>query len=173
MRMRKAKEMTVLTTRKRVRFIVIVALIVAATTLASFANPTIKTNWTTYRVNATSVDGILREMQQNGPNGYWAYTRWYVRWSGSCQVSLEIRYTMPKHTQRAAMATSTRAAWDQMIAALKSHEEQHGAHGINAARELVRNGCRNGNRIVAKWAEQDRIYDRQTGHGRSEGVIFP
>ncbi len=80
---------------------------------------------------------------------------------------------MPKHTRRGAMPAKIRVEWDSMIAALKAHEQQHGAHGINAARELVQKGCRNGDAIVAKWAEQDRIYDRNTGHGRTEGVIFP
>ena len=159
--------------RKRLRFAVVVVLILAAGTLPAFANPSVKTNWSTYSVTSTSVDQILREMQQNGPNGFWAFTRWYVRWSGSCRVSLEINYTMPKHTRRGAMPAKIRVEWDSMIAALKAHEQQHGAHGINAARELVQKGCRNGDAIVAKWAEQDRIYDRNTGHGRTEGVIFP
>lgn len=166
-------EMAQVVARKRARFIVVVLLILGASTISAFANPTVKTNWSTYSVTATGVDQILRQMQQKGPNGFWAYTRWYVRWTGSCQVSLEISYTMPKHTKRGAMPPHIRAAWDRMIAALRAHEEQHGAHGINAAHELVRNGCRNGNAIVAKWAEQDRIYDRLTGHGRSEGVVFP
>lgn len=161
------------TRRKRLRFVVVVLLLLGASTLAALANPTIKTNWNTYAVTATGVDQILRQMKQKGPNGFWAYTRWYVRWTGSCKVSLEISYTMPQHTNRNAMPANIRAEWDNMIAALKAHEEQHGAHGINAARELVQKGCRNGDAIVAKWSEQDRLYDRRTGHGRTEGVVFP
>lgn len=159
--------------RKRGRFLIVALLVLAASTISAFANPSVKTNWGTYSVTGTTVDTILRQMKQKGPNGFWAYTQWRVRWSSTCQVSLEIQYTMPRHTRRGAMPVNIRTEWDQMIAALKSHEEQHGAHGVSAAKELVRQGCRNGNAIVQKWAEQDRIYDRRTGHGRTEGVTFP
>lgn len=166
-------EMTQLRARKRSRFVIVTLLILAVSTISAFANPTVQTNWSTYSVSGTSVDTILSQMRQKGPNGFWAYTRWYVRWSGSCQVSLEINYTIPKHTRLEALPPNIRSAWTQMFSALKTHEEQHGAHGLNAARELVQKRCRNGNAIVEKWAEQDRVYDRRTGHGRSEGVVFP
>lgn len=160
--------------RKRTRFVVVVALLIlACSTISAFANPTVQTRWITYAVTGTTVDTILRQMQENGPNGFWAYTSWYVRWTASCQVTVEINYTMPKHARREAMPAHIRVEWDQMVAALKSHEKQHGVHGVNAANELVQKRCRNGNAIVQKWAEQDRVYDRMTGHGRTEGVTFP
>ncbi|MEM1274835.1 MAG: DUF922 domain-containing protein [Pseudomonadota bacterium] len=159
--------------RKRMRFVVVALLILACSTISAFANPTVQTRWVNYAVTGTTVDTILQQMRDNGPNGSWAYTRWYVRWTASCEVALEINYTMPKHTRRGAMPANIRAEWDKMIAALMAHEEQHGAHGRNAARELVQKRCRNGNAIVQKWAEQDRIYDRVTDHGRTEGVTFP
>mgnify|MGYP001792138813 FL=1 len=159
--------------RKRTRFVVVALLILVCSTISAFANPTVQTRWINYAVTGTTVDTILNQMRDNGPNGFWAYTRWYVRWTASCQVSLEINYTIPKHTRRGAMPAQTRIAWDRMIAALRAHEEQHGVHGMNAARELVQKRCRNGNAIVQKWAEQDRIFDRVTGHGRTEGVTFP
>ena len=166
-------EMAQLRARKRARFLIVVLLILAFSTISAFANPTVQTKWSTYAVTGTTVDSILRQMRDNGPNGFWAYTRWYVRWTAACQVSLEISYTMPQHTRRDAMPAHIRAEWDQMVAALKAHEQQHGVHGMNAARELVQKRCLNGNAIVQRWSEQDRIYDRATGHGRTEGVTFP
>jgi predicted secreted Zn-dependent protease len=112
------------------------------------ANPTVKTNWGSYTVNGTTAEALLSQMRRKGPNGFWAYTRWYVRWTGSCRVSLEINYTMPRHTNRGGMPANLRQQWDRMIAALKAHEEQHGAHGINAARELVQKRCKNGDAVL-------------------------
>lgn len=160
-------------TRKRLRFVIVALLILVISTVASFANPTINTQWQTYSVTSATPDQILRELNQKGPNGYWGYTRWYVRWTNDCQVSLEILYTMPKHERPNAMSAHTRARWDKMIVALAAHEQRHGAHGISAARELVQVNCRNGDAIIAKWSEQDRLYDQRTGHGRTEGAVFP
>jgi hypothetical protein len=32
--------------------------------------------WNTYEVDETTREGILQQMQDDGPNGYWAYTEW-------------------------------------------------------------------------------------------------
>lgn len=140
---------------------------------AVLSNPNIDTKWTTYAVNGSSAEALLNQMQRKGPNGYWAYTRWFVRWTANCKVSLEINYTMPRHMNREAMPSNLRAKWDRMVAALKAHEQKHGAHGISAARELVQKRCWNGNAIVQKWANQDVILDQRTNHGMTEGVVFP
>ncbi|KZY32925.1 hypothetical protein A3731_21360 [Roseovarius sp. HI0049] len=148
------------------------ALVLAASPSA-LANPVIKENWETYPVDATTAPEILRQMGERGPDGFWAYARWYVRWSENCEVRLRIEYTMPRHVNPALMDEPLRLSWEKMIEALGKHEEQHGAHGVGAARELVTAECRDGNAIVDRWAEQDRIYDRETDHGRFEGVVFP
>lgn len=139
----------------------------------AWANPTIRENWITYSVDGRSSAEVLSQMRFRGPNGFWAYTRWSVRWSASCKVDLEITYTMPQHTNPAALPRNVLARWKRMHAALVAHERKHGQHGINAAHELVANACRNGNAIIARWAEQDRVLDRRTRHGETEGVVFP
>ncbi|MEQ8897826.1 MAG: DUF922 domain-containing protein [Roseovarius sp.] len=149
-----------------------IALVLAASQPA-LANPVIKENWETYPVDATTAPDILRQMEERGPDGFWAYARWYVRWSERCEVRLRIEYTMPRHVNPALMDEPLRLSWEKMIKALGQHEEQHGAHGVAAARELVEAECRDGNAIIERWSEQDRIYDRETDHGRFEGVIFP
>ncbi|MEQ9243136.1 DUF922 domain-containing protein [Roseovarius indicus] len=151
----------------------ILALVGVLVAVPALANPTIKENWETYPVDGTTADDILVQMQQRGPEGYWAYARWYVRWSADCQVRLRINYTMPRHVNPALLDEKLRLSWEKMLKALGKHEEQHGAHGVNAARELVEKECRDGNAIVDRWAEQDKIYDRETDHGRFEGVVFP
>lgn len=137
------------------------------------ANPTMNEYWSTYPVDGVTARQILNQMGQRGPNGFWAYTSWYVRWTGDCKVSLEISYTMPKHINEAALPADLRARWTAMVAALAAHERKHGQHGVNAANEVFANGCRNGVAITNKWAEQDRALDRRTNHGASEGVVFP
>ena len=32
------------------------------------------------------------EMRRKGPDGFWAYTRWYIKWSRECSVRLTITY---------------------------------------------------------------------------------
>ena len=126
-----------------------------------------------YPVDGRSAQAVLQQLADRGPNGFWAYTSWYVRWSGNCVVTLQIDYTMPRHTRPESLHPSLRQRWVQMVKALHLHERKHGAHGIAAARELVQKNCRNGNAIVQKWADQDRILDKRTDHGASDGVVFP
>ena len=136
------------------------------------AKPKVKENWSYYEVRGNSIGQLQSQLKSKGPKGFWAYTSWYVRWSGACAVSVEIRYTMPKLIKNDAMPASVLSIWNKMYAALEKHERNHGQHGINAAREIERNGCRNGKAIIRKWAEQDRIYDRKTQHGKTEGIRF-
>ncbi|WP_422030057.1 DUF922 domain-containing protein [Roseovarius sp.] len=150
---------------------ILVAILVGS--LPAFANPTIKEDWETYPVDATTAPEILRQMEERGPDGYWAYARWYVRWSEACEVRLRIEYTMPRHVNPALLDEPLRLSWEKMVVALGKHEAQHGAHGVGAANELVDAECHDADAIVARWSEQDRIYDRETDHGRFEGVIFP
>lgn len=155
------------------RLVLQAALVAGLGAGAAFANPTIKETWETYPVDGTTADEILTQMQERGPDGFWAYARWYVRWSGDCEVRLRINYTMPRHVNAALLDEPLRQSWEKMLEALGKHEEQHGAHGVGAANELVEKDCRDGNAIVDRWAEQDKIYDRETDHGRFEGVVFP
>ena len=137
------------------------------------AKPTVKIKQTTYRIHGTTAKQILAQMKQHGPNGYWAYTDWYVRWTGSCRVSVEIDYKVPKHTNEAALPANLRARWKAMVAALVKHEHEHGQHGINAANEIAAAGCLNGDAIIKKWANEDTRLDKRTRHGKKEGVVFP
>lgn len=139
----------------------------------AFANPVVQENWSTYRVDGRDAGAILNQMAQRGPNGFWAYTTWFVRWTADCQVTVDIQYTMPQHTRPGALPENLRVRWAWMHANLIRHERKHGQHGINAAQELVTKRCRNGNSIIQKWANEDRRLDQRTRHGQTEGVVFP
>lgn len=136
------------------------------------AGPIPEVRVVTYGVDALTLTNLKKQMKDRGPNGFWAYTRWYVKWTRTCEVSLTIDYTYPQHIRSEALHPAVRKAWFDMMAALKAHEEQHGAHGIAAARDIVQADCKKARRIIQKWAAEDRRYDRRTRHGKTEGVIL-
>jgi predicted secreted Zn-dependent protease len=126
----------------------------------------------TYEVDEVSEWGLIQQMQADGPNGYWAYTEWFVRWTAECEVSVEIVYTLPEHSDPDAMDWDLRESWDGMLQALTEHEEQHGQHGLNAAAEIEAAECWGGQQIIDEWAQEDKIFDADTNHGALEGVEF-
>ena len=132
----------------------------------------VEETWNTYEVDETTREGILQQMQDDGPNGYWAYTEWYVRWTAECEVSVEIVYTMPEHSDPDAMDGDLSDNWDAMLEALQEHEEQHGQHGMNAAAEVEAADCRNGVQIIDEWGQEDVNFDEESDHGALEGVEF-
>jgi predicted secreted Zn-dependent protease len=138
------------------------------------AEPSVSVRTTYYPIAGSSVDELKSQMKSNGPQGYWAYTRWYVRWTGDCRVSVEISYTYPQWTDQAKAPPALQSAWTAMIAKLKVHEEGHGRHGTNAAQEVERSRCQGDPKaITRKWAEQDKVYDAETSHGLKQGVVLP
>jgi len=125
-----------------------------------------------YDVDAVTLSDLRAQMKTRGPRGYWGYARWNVKADRDCDVTLRVTYTLPRHVAPDGMADLDRAKWEAMIAVLEQHERNHGAHGLAAAKEVKAANCVGTWRIIRKWAEQDRIYDRQTDHGRKEGVVL-
>lgn len=150
---------------------VVLAAMVACPT-PGMAKPKVTQMVRHYTVSATTIAGLKQEMRQRGPNGFWAFTEWYVRWTGSCRLSVEVTYTMPKHANPGAMPAAVRQKWDAMLRALTAHEENHGRHGIMAAQEIEADGCRNGDAIIRKYNARDKNYDKKTRHGMTEGVVL-
>lgn len=123
-----------------------------------------------YTVDAPTIDGLVTQMAERGPRGYWAYAEWYVRWSAACEVTLTGTITFPRHPDATVLPRDDMIIWNDMLVALMTHELQHIAHGVSAAEELREAGCRNGNAIIARWAAEDLAYDARTRHGLLEGV---
>jgi len=81
------------------------------------------------------------------------------------------------------------ARWNAYYRALERHEQQHGEHGKNAAREALAAvsstpaaaACpdtdaaanRRGMAVIERWRQADVDYDKRTSHGRTEGAVFP
>ncbi|MCY4333520.1 MAG: DUF922 domain-containing protein [Litoreibacter sp.] len=126
----------------------------------------------TYKVDAVTAKSLVAQLKRRGPDGFWAYTRWRINWTRDCEVRVRVTYTMPVHSDPKAMPATLRKDWERMITALRLHEEQHGAHGIAAAREIKQAGCKNTRPIVRKYNRADKEFDRRTKHGAKTGVTL-
>ncbi|WP_263387347.1 DUF922 domain-containing Zn-dependent protease [Ruegeria marisflavi] len=155
---------------KQTAFVFALGVMLGATMVE--AKPKISVVEKTYTVDATTARAMVQQMGQRGPNGYWAYTDWYVNWTGSCDLSVKITYTMPKHKNEAKLDPAVRENWKTFLAVLRKHEEKHGAHGIQAAQEIEQTKCADGQAVIKKWSNQDKVLDKRTDHGKKEGVVL-
>lgn len=126
-----------------------------------------------YNIQGVSAAQLKAQMKRKGPKGFWAYTQWWVNWSGSCQLSVKLTYTFPKWVNNSKAPKSLRASWKRMIKKLWIHERGHGQNGINAAREIEKARCSNPMKIIRKYNSQDKKFDLRTRHGRAQGVKLP
>ncbi|MEW9920498.1 DUF922 domain-containing protein [Marimonas sp. MJW-29] len=136
----------------------------------ALAEPQITETLRHYEVSATTARGLANEMRRKGPKGFWAYTRWEIRWSGGCNVKVQVNYTMPRHRNPDAMDPRMRQSFQTMLERLMAHERQHGRNGISAAREISESRCKRPHQIIRKYNEIDLAFDRRTNHGVREGV---
>jgi predicted secreted Zn-dependent protease/pimeloyl-ACP methyl ester carboxylesterase len=154
--------------------IAVVALLGCSIFNAAMAKPRVSVKTKYFSVTGTTANELRAQMVSKGPNpGEFssAYTKWYVRWTGSCRTSVTITYTYPKWENRTQASVSLQKIWDRYVANLRTHEKGHGQHGINAAAEIERSRCKgNPKAIINKWAQEDRAYDIQTAHGKTQGV---
>lgn len=144
--------------------------VVMASSFPVHAEPTIRVVTKYYEISGTSVRALKKQMKRRGPNGYWAYTKWYVRWSSDCKVELKITYTYPKLRDPNSVPLPVRQKFQTMVEKLTLHEKGHGQHGIEAASEISAAHCKKAKKIIQKWAAQDKRYDAETRHGITQGV---
>lgn len=129
---------------------------------------------------------------------FYAYTRWNVqhdyRWweeaDGRCritsvQVQLKTRIQFPRLH---AVPVALRQRSERAMAALQAHELGHHAFGQRAARKIEslilllpeQSSCvrltqevdARAARVIDEFSAQEREYDRQTEHGRTQGAYF-
>lgn len=137
------------------------------------AEPRVAVKTGYYDIQGKTAAQLKNLMKRRGPKGFWAYTTWNVRWSGSCAISLEISYTYPRWTDRSSAPAGLQARWNRMITNLTQHEEGHGQIGLDAAREIEQSGCKgNPMDIIEKWVRHEKRYDKKTRHGLTQGVVL-
>lgn len=134
-------------------------------------------------------------IRQNGQI-YHAYTRWQVQWNfwwreqrdGRCQIDLtrtrlSATITLPRLGGGDAQQ---RQRFEQYLGALREHELGHYRIGQAAAAEidaallatpeypscteLQQQANQRANAVLQRHVEHERRYDRDTGHGRSQGA---
>ncbi len=134
-------------------------------------------------------------IRQNG-RIYHAYTRWQVQWNywwreqrdGRCQIDLtrtqlHATLTLPRLSGGDAQQ---RQRFEHYLGALREHELGHYRIGQAAAAEidtallqtpeyptcaeLQRQANQRANTVLQRYIEQERRYDRDTGHGRTQGA---
>jgi predicted secreted Zn-dependent protease len=128
-----------------------------------------------------------------------AHTKWNVTWTyryapgvrgcgfSRFDVRIDAEMTLPRWQGRTGAPTALVERWDRYLAALRAHEYGHYAHGLEAAREIeaLGSGFQVGScarietdfnaramEIIAKFNQRDLAYDRDSGHGRSQGASW-
>ena len=135
--------------------------------------PTILEQTTYYEVDAPTREGLLQQLAERGPGGYWGRVVWFVRFTSNCAVSVDIETTLPVHRGLEDMPDDLRLSWELMMSRLVAHEATHARHGKAAAREVKDKNCAGARWTIRKWANRDRAYDRRTQNGKLEGVTLP
>ena len=140
----------------------------------SDASISIKSKTYYYQINGSTTGELKAQMRKKGPNGHWAYAVWFIDWDNEgCDVSVKINYIYPNWTNINKAPNSVQLIWRKMIRALKKHEKNHARNGIMAGRAIHKNKCKNPGSTIHKWSAKDQEYDRNTGHGKTEGVVLP
>ncbi len=130
----------------------------------------------------------------------WAYTKWNVKWSlnfseqsSSCilkktNVDVQILYILPKWVDRDDADPELVEKWDAYFEKLMEHERQHAKHGKDAGRHIIktfkgmpkmkkcssikRSARKAAGEIIDFYAKRDIIFDKETKHGITDGVVL-
>lgn len=130
-----------------------------------------------------------------------ALTRWHVHWSysydrrdGECatgpvKVRLEITFTMPRWDAPAGAPQDLVERWQAYLSALEAHERGHAEIAEQAAEAVLEamqalpvyltcqaletDADALGERIIDQYRQRQADYDRETGHGHTQGAHFP
>ena len=127
----------------------------------------------TYEVTGSSLAEVQDAMTSDGPKGFWAYTTWNVSWTGDCETSVTGQITLPELAEDADLTDEEIAEFDRMRDALEAHELEHVGFGVAFAEEVAEAGCpANANEMLEPWLQQERDFDEETEHGRTQGVYL-
>ncbi|WP_088891747.1 DUF922 domain-containing Zn-dependent protease [Leptolyngbya ohadii] len=134
-------------------------------------------------------------------NSFDALTHWHIQWNfrfnrtrNSCSARavntrLDVTFTMPQWKAAQPISSALQSEWDEYMKALTLHEDGHKKNGVEAAQAVLQalkqlppySNCRDlekaaqqtADRIITAHNQRDIDYDRATGHGRTQGAVFP
>jgi predicted secreted Zn-dependent protease len=143
-----------------------------------------------------------RGLRDEAGDAAWALTTWDVVWNyqyvarqgggcglGDIRVSVRIEVLMPSWSAPATADGSLVDRWRRFIAAVSVHERGHVQNALDRAGEvattlplldpaatcdaLERVADADGAAIIDRGRAWDRDYDDETGHGATQGAVFP
>lgn len=125
-------------------------------------------------------------------NVYWNFR--YARRGKTCSArsintKLDVVFTLPRWKAPRYVSSGLWSEWNSYMTALKLHEEGHKKNGVDAAdsvlqalhqlpayptcHQLEKAAKEAAERVIAAYNRRDVEYDRATGHGRTQGAVFP
>lgn|SRR5512143_784301 len=151
----------------------------------------------------TDLKGELRQKCITWKDGkkYDALTNWKVKWdyghnragktcsADSFTVTVNVRYYLPKWAKPDHAPRELIGKWESYTKNLLTHENGHRDRAVDAAADLTRtvadlppfSTCSDLDREVniisrarmKRLEEEQKQYDRETGHGAAQGALFP
>lgn len=155
-----------------------------------------------YNIGGNDTEQIRSELNAKGPldvlgKRRYALTKWLIKWrwptapSGAPAIdqtegSYSAEITLPRWSGREEASPELRDKWDRFFEALVKHEQQHvltAAKNYNVPAikikdkhkesELSVEGANQiGHKTIANLRLLDLKYDRETDHGKSEGIVW-
>jgi predicted secreted Zn-dependent protease len=124
-----------------------------------------------YELDSDTLPELQAEMNLEGPNGFPAYTTWYVNWTTDCEVTVTATITLPDLGPDANLTPQDRETFRAMLESLETHEENHVEFGIGFAEDVRDMGCQGDTAaVLQEWLAEERQYDTTTNHGETEGA---
>jgi predicted secreted Zn-dependent protease len=167
---------------------------------------TVNTRTVRYQIQGDTSEVLREQMKQLGMIDertgirYGGFTNWYYRWrtnyrfsSGKCRIKsaairLDLKYTLPRWWASSSASPELASEWNRFLAALRGHENGHGALAITGGRTMLKKlrGLAPSNSCSALTAaakrtfvrENERIktietaYDTRTDHGATQGATL-
>jgi predicted secreted Zn-dependent protease len=150
-----------------------------------------------YRIYGTTATELRLEMDEKGPTDYEGYkgdalTAWDFRWKWSgygtsnCNLSkaktyYDITLTLPYWDPPASADPKLVDKWTRYFNVLVMHEKGHIDRALAHYEELLpaikSSTCetaeQDAQQVIENLRSDDHNYDIETGHGSSQGAIFP
>jgi predicted secreted Zn-dependent protease len=132
---------------------------------------TVTTTYDSYELEADTLPELQTEMNLEGPFGFPAYTTWRVEWTAECQITVTATITLPALGPEADLSPEDAATFHSMLENLEEHEENHIDFALGFARDVQEMDCRGDTAsVLQEWLAEERQYDIDTEHGRTEGA---
>ncbi len=158
---------------------------------------------TTYDVFGNTVNEVRNQLSACTPfSPYDAYTSWYINWQygflyteeDGCKltdatVGVQVQHMYPKWQSSAGAENGLATKWQNYISKLTLHEEGHRSRYIQYGQKILsglqtmptQNDCsvleQQANSKAGAFVEElkqiDAAYDDETGHGATQGAVFP